>query len=316
MKKKWIALALSAALTAVNGMTAFAGQWETAGANWKYKNDDGTYSTNTWQWIDGNNDGVAECYYFDANGYMLVNTTTPDGYTVDGNGAWIVNGTVQTQGMGQGQNQNQNTDAPSSQEIVDYLWHDILERGYHRLVIDTSRPESTSGATNIRYNLNGIDFRNGWVWHPYNIYSGGSSLDCALAFNEEGYLLVNTTTPDGHYVNEYGVMEINGQEVTHNSGCRMAIDLPFSGDTKLKDGTVVTDKNNYDAVNVDQTTTIDLMTYENRIIPFGHLVYMHAFGFGNNDTLEYLTFGTCTDSEMAHYINTAGREVGPQPRDH
>lgn len=28
---------------------------------------------------------------------MLANTRTPDGYTVDGNGAWVVNGAVQTQ---------------------------------------------------------------------------------------------------------------------------------------------------------------------------------------------------------------------------
>ena len=40
---------------------------------------------------------VAECYYFDGNGYMAANTTTPDGYTVDGSGAWVVDGVVQTQ---------------------------------------------------------------------------------------------------------------------------------------------------------------------------------------------------------------------------
>ena len=28
---------------------------------------------------------------------MLANTTTPDGYSVDGTGVWIVNGVVQTQ---------------------------------------------------------------------------------------------------------------------------------------------------------------------------------------------------------------------------
>lgn len=49
-------------------------------------------------WIDGNNDGKAECYYFDSVGYMLVNTTTPDGCTVNADGAWTQNGVVQTQG--------------------------------------------------------------------------------------------------------------------------------------------------------------------------------------------------------------------------
>lgn len=49
-----------------------------------------------WQWVDGNSDGAAECYYFDSNGYMLESTVTPDGYMVNENGAWTVDGTVQT----------------------------------------------------------------------------------------------------------------------------------------------------------------------------------------------------------------------------
>ena len=47
----------------------------------------------------GMGDGVAECYYFNGDGYMLANTTTPDGYTVNADGAWTVNGVVQTQGV-------------------------------------------------------------------------------------------------------------------------------------------------------------------------------------------------------------------------
>lgn len=98
MKKiKILAAIMAATMVIGSSMVAFAGQWQQEGAAWKYQNDDGTCTTGTWQWIDGNNDGTAECYYFDANGYMLANTTTPDGYQVDGNGAWIVNGVVQTQ---------------------------------------------------------------------------------------------------------------------------------------------------------------------------------------------------------------------------
>ena len=48
-----------------------------------------------WQWIDGN------CYYLDAQeqneGALYRNTTTPDGYAVDVEGRWIVNGVVQKQ---------------------------------------------------------------------------------------------------------------------------------------------------------------------------------------------------------------------------
>ena len=48
-----------------------------------------------WQWIDGN------CYYLDAQGQnegaLYRNTTTPDGFTVDLEGRWVVNGAVQKQ---------------------------------------------------------------------------------------------------------------------------------------------------------------------------------------------------------------------------
>ena len=46
-----------------------------------------------WQWIDGN------CYYLDLQGQnegaLYRNTTTPDGYAVDSEGRWVVNGVVQ-----------------------------------------------------------------------------------------------------------------------------------------------------------------------------------------------------------------------------
>ena len=81
--KKIVALAMAALMTAGSGMTVFAGQW---------------------QWLDQNQDGISECYYYDDNGTMLTNTTTPDGYTVDSNGAWVVNGVVQTQTSGTASN--------------------------------------------------------------------------------------------------------------------------------------------------------------------------------------------------------------------
>lgn len=91
-------LSTAAMLTMLANSTAFAGQWKSDSNGWWYQNDDGSYPANGWQWIDGNGDGVSESYYFDGNGYMLSNTTTPDGYTVNADGAWTQNGTVQTQG--------------------------------------------------------------------------------------------------------------------------------------------------------------------------------------------------------------------------
>lgn len=97
MRKKYLIVAFGTAMCLSMTMTAFAGQWQSDANGWWWQNDDGTYPSNTWQWIDGNHDGVAESYYFNPQGYCLLNTTTPDGYTVNASGAWIVNGAVQTQ---------------------------------------------------------------------------------------------------------------------------------------------------------------------------------------------------------------------------
>ena len=80
-------LALAASLS-FSTMTAFA-DWKQEGNTWKYQNSDGKYATSTWQWING------KSYCFDSNGNMYANTTTPDGYTVNADGAWTVNGVVQ-----------------------------------------------------------------------------------------------------------------------------------------------------------------------------------------------------------------------------
>ena len=63
---------------------------------WWYDLGNGDYYKNSWQWIDGNQDGIAECYCFDENGWMYENTITPDGYAVNENGAWTVSNIVQT----------------------------------------------------------------------------------------------------------------------------------------------------------------------------------------------------------------------------
>ena len=118
MKRKGLAIAgLVAGLSVLTSMTAFAGQWiydangewqyidHTIGWNqdstgWWYQKADGSYPAATWQWIDDdkNNteDGEQASYYFDANGYLVTNTTI-DGYTVNADGAWTVDGVVQVQ---------------------------------------------------------------------------------------------------------------------------------------------------------------------------------------------------------------------------
>jgi uncharacterized protein YkwD len=76
--------------------TVLAGAWKQNAAGWWYDNGDGTYPAGKWEWLDGNGDGVAECYYFYGNGYMAANTMI-EGYPVNANGAWTdAAGNVQT----------------------------------------------------------------------------------------------------------------------------------------------------------------------------------------------------------------------------
>lgn len=94
--KKGAVIALAAALTVGSGFTAFAEGWKSNATGWWWQFDDGGFLASTWEWLDGNHDGIAESYCFDARGYMYANTTTPDGYAVNSDGAWVVNGVVQT----------------------------------------------------------------------------------------------------------------------------------------------------------------------------------------------------------------------------
>ncbi len=77
---------LSAALLST---PALAGEWRANSTGFWYVNDDGSYPTYAWQWIDGDDDGVYQCFAFDENGYLMLNCTTPDGYLVGDAGAWF-----------------------------------------------------------------------------------------------------------------------------------------------------------------------------------------------------------------------------------
>lgn len=97
MKNKKLALvALTAGLSVLSCIPAFASGWQKDTVGWWYtlNNDNTNWYESGWVWIDGNKDGIAERYYFNSNGYVAVNTTI-NGEQVDGSGAWVVNGVVQ-----------------------------------------------------------------------------------------------------------------------------------------------------------------------------------------------------------------------------
>lgn len=90
------AVSAAASNTANTSVAAsFMAAWRLDGVGWWYDNGDGTWPANGWHWIDGNHDGISECYYFNENGYILTNTLTPDFYLVNADGAWVQDGIVQ-----------------------------------------------------------------------------------------------------------------------------------------------------------------------------------------------------------------------------
>ena len=97
-KKQACAAAFAAAMTFLLTVPASAASWhlgDGANAGRYWYGDAANYLRNGWYWVDGNADGVAERYYFDAQGWLLVNGTAPDGNTANDQGAWVLDGTVQ-----------------------------------------------------------------------------------------------------------------------------------------------------------------------------------------------------------------------------
>ncbi len=91
--RKWNLMFSAIVLSAFMCIPAFAGTWNQSTAGWSYTLDDGSKAIG-WNWIDG------KCYCFDTSGLMYADRKTPDGYDVNADGQWIVNGVVQKKDTG------------------------------------------------------------------------------------------------------------------------------------------------------------------------------------------------------------------------
>lgn len=302
LRKKLIALS-AAVLSMAMSVPIFADNpvgWRQTGNTWQYVKDaSGSLYSNGWQWLDGNKDGISECYYFDANGNMLSNTTTPDGWQVNEGGAWIMNGVVQTKGAAT-QATDTNAQRPSSKEIIDYLYRGRTDSEYFG-TIDTSRPEWNNGVTNI-YMKDAVGAPRWSHTHGGWYYLGYDNLDVeAIALNDEGYLLADTMTPDGYYVNKRGVLEIDGREVTHNEECLYLASSINAPDPNHVDP----NKYKYWEVGIGHSWRMSSM-------PYGKLIYNHIYSFdheqgGIGSRIDsYNDFGVCAlyDAENSYKYTT------------
>lgn len=130
-KKMYSVLLMTIIATMANVTTVFAdassvtGKWyydtKNEETNWWFLANYGVCLKNNWYWIDGNCDGTEECYYFNENGWLITDGQTPDGKTVNADGALIVNNVVQTK-------QVDITNAANSsftQNLLGWTWKDI-----------------------------------------------------------------------------------------------------------------------------------------------------------------------------------------------
>lgn len=184
-RKKILTSAATVSMAAMmTTMNVYALGWQHNMTGWWYGTNESntTWHANGWQWIDGNNDGIAECYYFDQNGYMLASATTPDGFTVNADGAWTVNGAVQPKIVGMGGATPAEQNGSWVQMNGNWLWK----------------------------NNDGTFRKNGWQWLDGN---RDGIAECYY-FDTNGFMVSNGTTPDGYLVNADGAWAINGNVQT------------------------------------------------------------------------------------------------------
>ena len=93
--KIWKVLAAGLALSALASSPAYAGNWVHDRNGWWWQEEDGSYPRSQWKWLDGDGDCLAECYYFDSEGYMVTDAIVGMDYEVNEDGAWVEDGQVQ-----------------------------------------------------------------------------------------------------------------------------------------------------------------------------------------------------------------------------
>ena len=125
-------MAVLALMIVLLPVTSQAGTWKKNSTGWWWQEDNGSYPVSQWKWLDGNKDGIYECYAFDSNGYIYTNTTTPDGYTVNADGAWTIGNSVQLKYQKDMDSQNNsgnasdNNQSTSSDDSIVYTNEDMV----------------------------------------------------------------------------------------------------------------------------------------------------------------------------------------------
>lgn len=217
MKKKILTIAAAAVMTMAMSMTVFAGvtldgtrgNWIQNDTGWWWQNEDGTWAHTGWYWLDGNEDGVAECYFFDGNGYMLSNAVSADGFAVNADGAWVdENGVVQTRSTTAQPTQNNqtvNTDIAQNSDNGGYNEYGCSNAALEMLH-NTKEQNTKFGEVRVIDNVSSIaiEYANGFIVS----YPGeGSGMYRTVSVNS--YVRPDL---DGTYLFKYYNPDLNADE--------------------------------------------------------------------------------------------------------
>ena len=213
--KKRLHFVLGTVLTmmAFSSLT-FASEWkQESDGRWWYQHDDGSYTTNNWELING------KYYYFDAQGWMLANTTTPDGKFVGADGALEENSLatkfsniVNNSGITEAGQQLENEVAQKSQAYSEAFHNIINEEVQAELNRTNSASSSVSASAMSTIDLgNGVTIQTGSYTGEYCTYN------VTAAKIEQGYatdkLMVKLNIEQVFSKNKFGVKRGKGIHV-------------------------------------------------------------------------------------------------------
>lgn len=204
--------------------------WRNDG-RWWYQNSDGSYPKAEWQMVNG------LWYYFDATGYMeaskwiankyyvsetgamLTNTTTPDGYRVGADGAWINDATGKP--------------TPSHQKLTSRINVYELEGGKHEMYLYGMDISYAVGSTEDRSELKVYDS----YYTVSNVYF--------LNYNRSTSSYTKSAGPATIYINKDAeVVTADGSRTTASAYYEANGRLSIDGDV-LKTSALGFDKDGY-----------------------------------------------------------------------